>query len=124
MSTAPQAYKFCDAHMKPSYGQNRCMQCFPLIPGEIEPPPPVRPQGSQSEQAQAQPAIPQIQDPRAQKIVQAAQDYALAVDAVAVIEKQVADAKEALAAFEKKLTETREMAENAQNQLREAAGGK
>lgn len=127
--TAPTPYKFCNPHMKPSYGANRCMVCFPLIPGEIEPPPPVRPTGAPEAGAVTKTPVaeappPPLTNPLAQKVVQAAQDYARAVEAVSVITQQVNATQELLDGLKKQLKGNQDLAEAAQSELRNAAAKK
>lgn len=113
--------------MKPSYGANRCMVCFPLIPGEIEPPPPVKQTVSTNAEMpppSEKPAPLALTDPLAQKVVQAAQDYARAVEAVSVITQQVNATQELLDGLKKQLKGNQDLAEAAQSELRNAAAKK
>jgi hypothetical protein len=120
----PQPYKYCVEHMRPSIGPNRCQICFPGQTS-VEPPPPVRPAGAQeagavSQVPAAETPTPPLTDPLAQRVVQAAQDYARAIEAVSILAEQVKNTKELLAAFETKLKETKAMADAAQDELRSA----
>jgi len=63
---------------------------------------------------------PVLTDPTAQKIVEAAQNYARAREAVKLINEQLAGARELVQALEKQLKGNQEIADAAQNELREA----
>jgi len=124
--TPPTPYKFCEAHFKAN-----CPIC---LPGQAQPTPvndePVQKANTISSVAKppetggfVQQNIapePVLTDPAAQKIVEAAHSYARAREAVTIITGQVTEARELLVALEKKLKETLEIAESAQDELRNA----
>jgi ABC-type branched-subunit amino acid transport system substrate-binding protein len=117
----PAPYKFCELHMLPSTGPRRCQLCFPGTTS-VEPTKPIgAPEaGAVTKAPVAEAPTPPLTDPVAQRVVQAAQDYARAVEAVTVITQQVTEAQELLDALKKKLKENKELADAAQNELREA----
>ena len=63
---------------------------------------------------------PALTDPTAQKVVEAAQNYARAIETVKIISEQLTEAKELVAALEKQLKGNQDLADAAQNELREA----
>lgn len=124
----PAPYKFCEAHMKPSIGPNRCHECFGAQPNPTnEPvhkvnttPPSTKLQENGSIVQQNVVPEPALTDPTAQKVVEAAQNYARAIETVKIISEQLTEAKELVAALEKQLKGNQDLADAAQNELREA----
>ena len=117
MPDKPQAYKFCELHMQPSIGPNRCMVCFP---GTTNPEPVQSVNSSQSSTPQVgQPVLPTVapaptptvSDPNAQKIIDAAKEYAEAVQAMTVTAEHLREARETVAALESKLTDLKKTAQ-------------
>jgi hypothetical protein len=125
--TNPTPYKFCEKHMRPSIGPNRCHECFGAQPNPTNEPvhkvntisPSTKPpeNGSIVQQNIAPSALT---DPTAQKVVEAAQNYARAIETVKIISEQLKEAKELVAALEKQLKGNQDLADAAQNELRQA----
>jgi len=127
--TLPQPYKFCEQHMRPSTGPNRCHECFGPVANPVndEPVQKVNTTSSVTKPPVSggfvqQNVVPEpvLTDPTAQKVVEAAQNYARAIEAVAILTEQAKGARELLHALETKLKETRALAEAAQDELRNA----
>lgn len=124
----PQKYQFCDAHMRPSIGPNRCQECFGAQPTPVNDAPVQKVNAISSDTklpetggfVQQNIAEPALTDPLAQKVVESAQNYARAVEAVSVLTQQVTDAKECFEALQKKLKESIALREAAQDELRNA----
>jgi hypothetical protein len=124
----PQPYQFCELHMRPNIGPNRCNQCFGAAPTPVndEPVQKVNTTSSSTKPpesagiVQQNVAEPVLTDPTAQRIVEAAQNYARAREAVKLIHEQLAGARELVQALEKQLKGNQEIADAAQNELREA----
>jgi hypothetical protein len=114
----PVPYQFCEIHFKAN-----CPICRAVaVPNPVltEPPLPVtKPpeQGGFVQQNITPPPI--LTDPKAQKIVEAARKYALAVEAAAIIADQVVQAEELLAGLKKKLAETRADVANAMKETQQ-----
>lgn len=128
MTDKPQAYKFCEQHMRPSMGPNRCKECFGPVANPVNDEP-IQKVNTISSDAkppekggfvQQNIAEPVLTDPTAQKIVEAAQSYARAREAVKLILEQLAGARELVQVLEKQLKGNQEIADAAQNELREA----
>ena len=101
--------------MQPSIGPNRCMVCFP---GTTNPEPvqsvnsSVPPQVGQPVLPTVAPApTPTVSDPNAQKIIDAAKEYAEAVQAMTVTAEHLREARETVAALESKLTDLKKTAQ-------------
>lgn len=121
MTTKPAPYKFCEAHFKancpicmPSQAQPTPVNDEPIKPVQNANKPEVSPNPPVSTIAE----IPAFSDPTALKVVEAAQNYARAIEAVTLITEQVKETRELLVALETKLKETKDIAETAQNELR------
>lgn len=118
MSDKPKPYSFCPTHMQPSIGPNRCKVCFP---GTTSPEPGsaqqinIPPQHSQAGLLESPVSIPSptltVSDPDAQKIIDAAKEYAEAVQTMTVIADQLKSAKELVAALETKYTDVKKTAQ-------------
>jgi len=115
--------------MRPDIGPNRCNECFGAQPNPTNDPPVqkvnlVLPGNAASAQAEAVKELyekpPTLTDPTAQKVVEAAQRYAQAREAVKIIQEQLRDARELVAALEKQLKGNQDLEEAAQAELREA----
>lgn len=130
----PKPYSFCTPHMRPDYGPNRCNLCFGPVANPINDEPvhkvnstiPYKvgdviatTEGPRTVIASGT-SEPALTDPDAQKIVEAAHSFARAKEAVKIITEQVIAARELLEALETKLKETIEIANAAQNELRQA----
>jgi hypothetical protein len=130
--TKPQPYKFCEQHMQPDIGPNRCKVCFGPVANPVndEPVQKVNTTSSSTKPPESAGIVqqnvvePVLTDPTAQKIMDAAKRYAEAREAVKIISEQLREAKELVAAFEKQLKGNQEIADAAQNELREATGVK
>ena len=113
MPDKPQPYKYCDLHMQPSIGPNRCKVCFPgtTSPEPVQqvnndpPPTTVYPT--------PQPVLvtPTVSDPSAQKIIDAAKEYAESVQAMTVTAEHLREARETVAALETKLNDLKKTAQ-------------
>ena len=123
MPEKPQPYKFCELHMRPSIGPNRCNECFGAQPNPTNDPIPVPPKpvsaNADITESQRTPT-PTLTDPTAQKVVEAAQNYAQAIEAVKIISEQLKEAKELVAALQKQLKGNQDLADAAQDELRKA----
>jgi len=117
--------------MRPDYGPNRCNQCFGPAANPVNDEPvqkvnnvstqPLKvANGDGQPNKVAEPESFPLTDPTAQKVVEAAQNYARAIEAVSVITGQVKETRELLVALETKLRETKAIAEAAQDELRNA----
>jgi len=110
--------------MRPDIGPNRCNECFGAQPNPTNDPPtkPVGAPGQTMSNAPAAEATPSpvLTDPTAQKVVEAAQRYAQAREAVKIIQEQLRDARELVAALEEKFKGNQDLEEAAQAELREA----
>jgi len=128
MTDKPKPYKFCEQHMQPSIGPNRCKICFGPVANPVNDEPVQKVNTTSSDAkppvsggfVQQNIAEPVLTDPVAQKVVQAAQDYARAIEAVGILTEQAKGARELLHALETKLKETKALAEAAQDELRRA----
>lgn len=126
MTTKPSAYKFCDQHMRPSQGPNRCEVCFGAVATPVNDEPVHFVNKTEAVPGQViTVTLPEsmpapLTDPFAQKVVEAAQNYARAVEAVSILTQQVTDAKECFEALQKKLKESIDLREAAQDELRNA----
>lgn len=126
---APLPYKFCENHFKAN-----CPICSPSqaqpTPVNDEPIKPVQGANKPGDQSlppehrgmnDISPALavaPAFSDPTAMRVVETAQNYARAIEAVTLITEQVRETRELLVALETKLKETKEIADAAQNELR------
>lgn len=115
--------KICPVHFKAD-----CPICDPNaapVPPEMRevapaPPPPVARVNDQAPPSPPPvPQEPEITDPAALKLYNAASRYAGYVKQVAILKEQVKQAEEALKAFEKKLEETQDLAYAALDVMRE-----
>ena len=115
--TKPEPYKFCEVHFKAN-----CPICSVTTPvAQPNPDLSVAPTKPTTEAVPAQPVPPpppQLTNPKAQKIVEAARKYAEAVEAAAIISDQLAQAQELVAALEQKLSETRKNVEEAMKETK------
>jgi hypothetical protein len=112
--TKPEPYEFCSVHFKA-----KCPICSPVA--QPNPDLSVAPTKPTTEVVPAQPVPPpppQLTNPKAQKIVEAARKYAEAVEAAAIISDQLAQAQELVAALEQKLSETRKNVEEAMKETK------
>jgi uncharacterized protein (DUF2252 family) len=100
--------------MRPSYGPNRCNECFGPVANPVNDEPVHKVNTTPSDTKIAE------TNPTALKVVEAAQKYAQALEARTVITEQVKETKELLKALEKKLEETNAIADSAQDELRNA----
>jgi len=125
----PKPYKFfCDAHQRQATGPNRCPICFGAEPNPVNDEPVQKANTTSSVTkppetggfVQQNIAEPAFSDPTALKVVEAAQNYARALEAVNILTEQLKEARELVKAFETKLKETKAMAESAQTELRNA----
>lgn len=124
----PTPYKYCELHMRPNTGPNRCHECFGVQPNPTNDP--VQKVTTISSDAKLPEtggfvqqnivSTPAFTDPTAQKVVEAAQNYAQAIEAVKVISEQLLGAREFVAALEKQLKGNQELANAAQEELRTA----
>lgn len=113
--------------MRPDYGPNRCNQCFGPVANPVNDEPVQKVNKTESQPQKVDNSVEQpikvdlpLTDPTAQKVVEAAQSYARAIEAVSVITGQVKETRELLSALETKLRETKAIAEAAQDELRNA----
>jgi hypothetical protein len=113
----PEPYKMCEPHFLPSTGPRRCVICFPGTTNpepvqSVNNPPSVPPQVGQPVLPTVAPApTPSVSDPAAQKIIDAAKEYAEAVQAMTVTAEHLREAKETVAALESKLTDLKKTAQ-------------
>jgi ribosomal protein L7/L12 len=108
--------------MRPDFGPNRCTECFGAQPNPTnEPVQKVNKTVTVSDTViPTLVSEPALTDPTAQKVVEAAQNYARAIETVKIISEQLKEAKELVAALEKQLKGNQDLADEAQDNLREA----